>query len=50
MVEPIERLEEMRTGAYPMLYSSDFSYDRLESRSQKTWLDDKERSKARGWR
>ncbi len=49
MVEPMERLEERRAEAYLMLYRADFSYNRLESWSEKTWLDDRERSKARGW-
>jgi hypothetical protein len=49
MLELIKRLEERRTAAYPLLYSADFSYDRLEYRSYNTWLDGKERSKAPGW-
>jgi len=49
MVEPIDRSEERRTAAFPLLHSADLSYDRLESWSQKTWLDDGERSKAPDW-
>jgi hypothetical protein len=49
MVKLIDRPEERRTAAFPLFYSADLSYDRWQTRSQKNWLDDRERSKAPGW-